>query len=105
VIVAVAITMMLRSESRTDIGGGGQLYQPLVSWDDRREFPMLGHIDSYGDTIFNGGQMQWLLSELDTIEARSPEISAQEADLIARIRGLCSVGIRRPHSYLWFIGD
>jgi hypothetical protein len=66
---------------------------------------MLGHVDPYGDTIFNGGQMQGLLSELETIEGAFPDIAERERDVIEQIRALCRVGIRRPHSYLWFIGD
>jgi hypothetical protein len=101
----VAITIMLRGENRVDIGGGGHPYFPLVSWDDRQEFPMLGHVDPFGDTIFNGGQMQWLLTELDAIEARSEELDASASDSVAHLRLLCYIGVRRPHSYLWFLGD
>lgn len=66
---------------------------------------MLGHIDRYGNTIFNGGQMQTLLAELNELERASPELIEREVDVVTEIRELCKIGIRRPHSYLWFIGD
>jgi hypothetical protein len=66
---------------------------------------MLGHVDLYGDTIFNAGQMQALLAELDGIESNFPDIAEREHVLISHIRELCNIGTRRPHSFLWFIGD
>lgn len=66
---------------------------------------MLGHIDSHGDTIFNAGQMQALLAELDAVEATFPDVAERERALISQIRELCNIGARRPHSFLWFVGD
>lgn len=57
----MAITISLRSEDGVRIEGEEHTYSPIVEWVDRARFPMLGHIDSYGNTIFNGGQMQTLI--------------------------------------------
>jgi hypothetical protein len=101
----VGISVVLRGEDRTDLGAVGAPYRPLVSWSQRGDFPMFGHVDPYGDTIFNAGQMQALLAELDAVEAAFPDAAEREGALISQIRELCNIGTRRPHSYLWFIGD
>lgn len=87
------------------IEGEEHTYNPIVEWVDRARFPMLGHIDPYGNTIFNGGQMQTLIEELELVRALYPEASSQSADAVSEIQRLCEIGARRPHTYLWFIGD
>lgn len=101
----MAITVVLRDANRADLLAAALPYRQLVTWSQRFEFPMLDHIDPYGDTIFNGGQMQSLVAELDAIETGMPDVGQREARVIAQIRELCAAGIRRPHSFLWFVGD
>ena len=36
-----------------------------------REYPMLGSLDPYADTVFNGLQMNWFLAELVKVFAKA----------------------------------
>ncbi|TDC59224.1 hypothetical protein E1258_18735 [Micromonospora sp. KC207] len=80
-------------------------YPRLVSWTDRVEFPMLGHVDPYGNTIYNRGQMESLIMELDKLQAVRPEVFLNDGGFVQDLRDLCLAGIRKPHRYLWFVGD
>lgn len=77
-------------------------YEPLVGLQDRQSFPMLAHIDPYGDTIFNRAQMSTLLEELATIR---PELDGVALSTARAISVLVEAHARRPHRYLWFVGD
>ena len=46
-------------------------YIPVVSWADRTEYPILGHVDPYGNTIYNRGQMETLMTELERVRRKS----------------------------------
>ena len=66
-------------------------------------YPMLSGIDWYGDTIFNGQQMQRFIPEWQSLSsmAKSPEeqqIVGEVLDLARR----CKDGI---HLFLRFVGD
>lgn len=104
-MITVPISVVLRAEDRTDLRAVDSPYHLLVGWSQRADFPMLGHVDPHGDTIFNGGQMQALVAELDVIETTFPDIAGREVGVITQIKELCKIGTRRPHSFLWFIGD
>ena len=65
-------------------------------------FPMLAHVDPYGDTIFNRAQMSELAGELTTIQADL------DGEALSTARALCILIAAHgsaPHRYLWFIGD
>lgn len=65
--------------------------------------PMLSGIDWYGDTIFNGQQMERLIPEWQSLAdgAKSPEERRIVADVLQRARE-CQNGV---HLYLKFVGE
>ena len=66
-------------------------------------FPFLGFIDPYGNTIFNGTQMQVLLPELELLLQRL--IDKEESKFLSRIRDMAERCKSQPHIFLRFIGD
>lgn len=66
-------------------------------------YPMLGSIDPYANTVFNSLQMKWFLSEWAEVlqKAQTPE----EKELVAKIEGMARRVQNEPHFYLKFIGD
>ena len=77
------------------------LHQLLPSEDDSYQY--LRFIDWYGDTVFNGLQIQPFLSEWDRL-TESARTSDENA-LLARIRELALRCSQEPHLYLRFCGD
>lgn len=66
-------------------------------------YPFLGSLDPYGDTSFNGLQMQRFLTEWATVSDKAK--TGEEQALIAAVESLaqrCRDGL---HVYLKFIGD
>jgi hypothetical protein len=80
-------------------------YVPLVSWTERAEYPILGYVDPYGNTIYNRGQMETLMEELVRIRQASLELSEDTRASIDGLLELSAKGVQKPHRYLWFIGD
>ena len=76
---------------------------PLVSAEDIDAYPMLASVDPYGLTCFNRRQVPRLLSELEAVQGLDPNDSRRA--LIAGLRVLAAEHMRRPHTFLWFIGD
>ncbi len=66
-------------------------------------FCLLQFVDLYGDTIFNGLQMQQFIKEWDIIVGRVTTEEGRES--LLRIRELALQCQRRPHIFLRFIGD
>jgi len=79
-----------------------QLHGLLPSNDDR-SFPMLTSIDPYGDTTFNGKQMDRFLAEWAEISARANK--PEERALVATIETYARRCQAEVHLYLKFIGD
>lgn len=71
---------------------------------DSTVFPLLSSIDPYGNTIFNRIQMSRLPGEIQRL-INSIMLSSDEVDFLNKITELCSQGSRKPHHYLWFLGD
>ena len=67
------------------------------------DHPMLGSIDPYADTIFNGLQMNRFLTELAELSGRAQ--GPEEHALISRIEGMATRARDEPHLYLKFVGD
>ena len=80
-------------------------YIPVVSWADRTEYPILGHVDPYGNTIYNRGQMETLMTELERVRRKSHAADVDAKAAIEGLREVCAEGIKKPHRYLWFLGD
>ncbi|WP_433615924.1 hypothetical protein ACQP2P_13150 [Dactylosporangium sp. CA-139114] len=77
-------------------------YEPFVGPADHHRFPMLAHVDPYGNTIFNRTQMSAVLEELATIQ---PELDGVALSTARALGVLIATHGHRPHRYLWFIGD
>ena len=103
----VPISVSVRRESGDQVPGEIDqplVYRPLLARDDSsKEFPMLGHVDPYGTTVFNSLQAQTLLVELEALRARNADDESRRA--IDSLTYLCHLTTGRPHRFLWFVGD
>ena len=68
-----------------------------------RDYPMLGHVDGYGTTVFNRSQMRSLADEIEQLTAARVLNSEQER-VFPEIAELCRQGQRPPHQQLSFHG-
>lgn len=66
------------------------------------DLPLLGGVDPYDNTIFNGLQVAGVQRELQTLRLRGPEEFEEVIDEINRLIGLVT---QKPHRYLVFNGD
>jgi hypothetical protein len=66
-------------------------------------FPLLGNLDPYDDTIFNGWQAELLTQELGRLDVEPNDLERRES--IRRLRDLCASCERMPHRRLRFVGD
>lgn len=71
---------------------------------DRHRFPMVGHVDPVGNTIFNRRQTAAVLEELQLL-AREDRHKTSWAARARAVEILVAAHMRRPHTYLWFVGD
>jgi hypothetical protein len=77
-------------------------FDPVSAGVDRSRYPILGHLDPYGDTILNRMQVETLIHEISRIRAQGQIIADGFAEeLIA----LCAECLSRPHRFIWFIGE
>jgi len=78
-------------------------FDPVLMGIKKSQYPMLGHIDPYGTTIYNGLQQQTLISE---IESLPQELVTRlgGADYLAEIVSL-SRRLMSHRQFLWFVGD
>ncbi len=67
------------------------------------QYPMLGSLDPYADTVFNGLQITWFLAELAEVSAKAQ--TPEEREMISRIEGMAKRARDETHLYLKFIGD
>jgi hypothetical protein len=100
----VAISVVLKDEAGNVLARMPRPYVPLLSGEALPEYPMLGHIDPYGNTIYNRGQMRTLRTELGRL-TDSAELSNTSNDVVQQLLAICAEGLQRPHRYLWFVGD
>lgn len=77
-------------------------FDPVLLGIDRVAYPILGHIDPYGDTILNRMQVRTLMEEIDRLGSGEKLIPA---DLRVALIGLCKECIAHPHRFTWFIGE
>jgi hypothetical protein len=81
----------------------GNYLGKLLQEKDGDKYPMLGGIDPYGDTIFNGIQIRRFLSEWPQVAAKAGTL--EERQLFSKIEELsrrCRDGI---HLYIRFADD
>jgi hypothetical protein len=77
-------------------------FDPVLAGIDRTQYPMLGHLDPYGDTILNRMQVGTLLAEVSTLRSELAIIPHSFAD---ELEDMCAECLRRPHHFLWFVGE
>lgn len=65
------------------------------------QFPLLGFVDPYGDTVFNSGQMRAVIPELQMLRPRHPGAESL-FDRIDAFAQQCSEGVGL---FLVFVGD
>ncbi len=77
-------------------------FDPVLRGVDRKRYPILGHLDPYGDTVLNRLQVESLLAEISEVRS-DPDIMPEEfAD---KLMALCHECLRRPHRFLRFVGE
>ncbi|QRP42791.1 hypothetical protein [Amycolatopsis sp. FDAARGOS 1241] len=75
-------------------------FDPVLSGVDRTAYPILGHLDPYGDTYLNSMQVTTLKGEI--ARAGDRLVPARFAgDLLA----LCELCLADSHRFMRFIGD
>ena len=77
-------------------------FDPVLLGIDRVAYPILGHLDPYGDTILNRMQVRTLLDEIDRLGSDAKLIPPQFQESIVE---LCKKCLAKPHRFLWFIGE
>ena len=105
-LVPMGLLVELRDEKGRVLARAGEYDGAVpVSLPDfqSEEFPTLRHIDLYGNTMFNHGQLEVVIPELQRLRerARSEKQTAMVDEVIA-LALRCQEGV---HTYLWFIGD
>jgi hypothetical protein len=70
---------------------------------DGEKYPLLGGIDPYGDTVFNGLQMRRFLLEWADVSAKAS--MPEERNLVAKIDELARRCRDEVHLYIRFVGD
>jgi hypothetical protein len=95
------ISVVLRKEDGTEVDRSKMSIQAASVPGLAQRIPMLRWLDVYGDTVYNGVQREVLSEELSAAIVESDDDHAVLQELLR----LCEVGRKRPHRYLWFIGD
>lgn len=76
-------------------------FDPVLLGVDAARYPYLSGIDPYGDTVFNGLQVRWLLEELGSYKS----VCQASAEFMHDLDELCRMVQPGSHRFLWFIGD
>jgi hypothetical protein len=70
---------------------------------DATQYPLLGHIVPWSDTVFNRSQVGALLVELDRYEG---DLAANpDNNNFDWLRDIFRIASAEPHRMLWFVGD
>ena len=85
------------------VGDPKNILDRLFPEPGNHQYPMLGSIDPYADTVFNGLQMNWFLAEFADVSAKA--LTPEERELVAKIEGMAKRARDETHLYLKFIGD
>jgi hypothetical protein len=78
------------------------VFDPVLAGIDRMAYPILGHIDPYGDTVLNSMQVETLLTEITRLLPESSVIPDRFANALIQI---CRKCLSRPHQFIWFVGE
>lgn len=96
--IDIIVQNQIHQPIETITGPAGSTLPEIVLRDPRK--PMLQGIHKYADTMFNSYQLQFLVDELKTFEARNEA----ERETISALLRAAEIAIRE-HGYLWFSGD
>ncbi|MFE9539637.1 hypothetical protein [Streptomyces sp. NPDC006691] len=78
----------------------GVAWGPELAALDQSEFPTLGHLMPYADTVFNSRQVLTLLAEVPRLPP------GEVTDAFARdLLDLGQTVLDGQHLYFWFLGD
>lgn len=77
-------------------------FDPVLQGIDRRVYPILGHLDPYGDTILNRLQVRALLEEIERLGEDNGVISVRFRSALVN---LCRKCLAHPHQFLWIVGE
>jgi hypothetical protein len=97
------ISLVLRTERGEEIRRAIRAYVPAEVTISGIEYPLLGGIDPYSNTIFNARQMRQLLVEVERL--LQGKLSSEERASLETVAELCREGQSRAHRFLWFVGD
>lgn len=99
----MGICITLQKENGAQIEGVADETNMLHRILPHRKDNILSGIDWYGDTVFNGQQMEQFLAAWRDLKggAENPE----EAALLSAVEGLAERCANGTHLYLKFIGD
>lgn len=97
------ISIQVRTEAGDSImhASRGLDWMTTLQCIDEDDFPFLGSLLPYADTMFNSRQTVRLRREVSERSVR--EILGR--DLVAEIERLCLEVENGTHLYLWFLGD
>jgi hypothetical protein len=70
---------------------------------DDESHPLLGGIDPYGDTVFNGIQIRRFLLEWEAVSSNA--VTTEERELVSKIEQLALRCRDEVHLYIRFVGD
>ena len=66
-------------------------------------YPMLGFIDPYGNTLFNGLQMRLFIPEWDRVMRNATDKA--DVEFLSKVRQMAERCMKNPHIFLRFVGD
>ncbi|PAZ13714.1 hypothetical protein CLM62_22845 [Streptomyces sp. SA15] len=97
------INLQVRSENGDIVSSGscGLEWTESLGRIDADEFPFLGSLLPYADTMFNSRQTERLRREIAHQSVRE----LLGPDTVAEIERLCLQVEEGSHLYLWFLGD
>jgi hypothetical protein len=114
IISALAFGVRVEERDRSVVATFDHRYKVIDSWvslwveailpkTGDPAYPLLGNLDPYDDTIFNGWQTMNLIRELKALDT-DPE-NAERRETIRRLIDLCSLCEPASHRSIRFIGD
>jgi hypothetical protein len=86
-----------------EVEGNTHMLNRILPLLNENSFQCLRFIDPYGDTVFNRMQMDQFLFEWDQVSRRAT--TAEEKELLERVKRLAEKCQSKPHLYLKFYGD
>ena len=104
--IAMGLEIVLQTElgTRVDAVADPKNYLgKLLPEIDEEKCPILGGIDPYGDTVFNGIQMRRFL--LEWVEVSAKAGTDEERELVSKIEELARRCRDEIHLYITFVGD